>query len=598
MNYNPNTISELVKIGMSGPEGRQLLQQYYSNPPEWMTPSEARLFVPIAAERLDRLKEASDKIIAPETTVAEDKVAGLAGLAPQGEGMPMPEEEQAMPEEEQAMPEEGAEQGVASLPVPEDMYQEETMAAGGIVAFDDGGAVQRFQTGGTPLITSMADPRMQEILAAYNAAPEGSIEKAQLKMLVDQMDSKLAGIPTALPTAQTTPPPAYTGQTLPSPTEGQDEAMSRISELQKGLPALVARAEVPQTELDELRNRRIKERRDIYTPIDNEVKSELDKREKRINDRFKDAGLWAAFRGFATLASTPGSFAVGAGKGANAFAEAYESAAEKEEAARSALSSMNMNFKMSQASRRIGDLEAADTYERAYKDDRRQAVNTQINAVKAQGDLIGEAAKVARGITEERLKFFQAVTDRIKVNQGDRFDRIFNIFKADPNSKGLSDARIAIAAGMVLDPGSFSGGRAGTNLAQAGTAVENELMYGPTPAATNYRAAMAAASAPGADTKPYMKGGKPVMDPSTGKPMTVQQYNLAEAEKLKQQIVTEKRSVFGVNEVQSGGALAGQIFAPWMGSSGVGGEAASNAEPPFIYVPGQGTIPNPKARVK
>jgi hypothetical protein len=41
-----------------------------------------------------------------------------------------------------------ADQGVASLPVPDTMYDEQAMAAGGIVAFDEGGEVERFQKGG------------------------------------------------------------------------------------------------------------------------------------------------------------------------------------------------------------------------------------------------------------------------------------------------------------------------------------------------------------------------------------------------------------------------------------------------------------------
>jgi len=45
---------------------------------------------------------------------------------------------------QQAAPQPQA-QGVASLPVPETMYQEDSFASGGIVAFEDGGKVKRFQ---------------------------------------------------------------------------------------------------------------------------------------------------------------------------------------------------------------------------------------------------------------------------------------------------------------------------------------------------------------------------------------------------------------------------------------------------------------------
>jgi len=59
---------------------------------------------------------------APQSTVAEDLQTSAQPAAQEGEG-------------------------VASLPVPDTMFQEQSMAGGGIVAFDDGGEVERFQTG-------------------------------------------------------------------------------------------------------------------------------------------------------------------------------------------------------------------------------------------------------------------------------------------------------------------------------------------------------------------------------------------------------------------------------------------------------------------
>jgi len=66
---------------------------------------------------------------APETSVAEDLTQPAQ---PQG-GLGMLADQPQMQEDDQ---------GVASLPVPDDMYDEENFAGGGIVAFEDGGGVK------------------------------------------------------------------------------------------------------------------------------------------------------------------------------------------------------------------------------------------------------------------------------------------------------------------------------------------------------------------------------------------------------------------------------------------------------------------------
>ena len=90
----------------------------------------------LALSELQRRKEMRDKYQtqqAPETSVAED----LAAPKPQGIA--------AIPQQAAAPV---AEPGVAGLPVPDTMFNEKTMAAGGIVAFDDGGYVNPSLIGG------------------------------------------------------------------------------------------------------------------------------------------------------------------------------------------------------------------------------------------------------------------------------------------------------------------------------------------------------------------------------------------------------------------------------------------------------------------
>lgn len=88
----------------------------------------------LALSELQRRKDTRAKYQAdqaPETSVAEDMTqaqpSGLAMLAKNtapSSGAPMP-------------------QGVADLPVPDDMYQEDSFAGGGIVAFADGGFMKK-----------------------------------------------------------------------------------------------------------------------------------------------------------------------------------------------------------------------------------------------------------------------------------------------------------------------------------------------------------------------------------------------------------------------------------------------------------------------
>jgi len=84
----------------------------------------------LALSELQRRKDMREKYQAqqaPQSSVADD--------------LQQPAAPQVQPQ--QAMPEPQA-QGVAGLPVPDQMFSGQGMAAGGIVAFDDGGDVEMF----------------------------------------------------------------------------------------------------------------------------------------------------------------------------------------------------------------------------------------------------------------------------------------------------------------------------------------------------------------------------------------------------------------------------------------------------------------------
>jgi hypothetical protein len=109
-------------------------------------------------------KYASQNQQAPEKSVAEDLTqapdqSGLAMLAGNPMGNPAPQMPQGAP----------AGQGVADLPIPDQMFSGQGMAAGGIVAFDDGGDVN-YADGGMVAFTPGGDVASKR----YQAALEGS----------------------------------------------------------------------------------------------------------------------------------------------------------------------------------------------------------------------------------------------------------------------------------------------------------------------------------------------------------------------------------------------------------------------------------------
>ena len=87
---------------------------------------------------------------APQKTVAEDLTQqGIAQLQPQPQMQP-----QMQPQRQP---------GVAALPVPDTMFQEQSMAGGGIVAFDDGGEVDKYDEYGTRKFAA-GDPVTSSVL--------------------------------------------------------------------------------------------------------------------------------------------------------------------------------------------------------------------------------------------------------------------------------------------------------------------------------------------------------------------------------------------------------------------------------------------------
>lgn len=143
-------IVKLQRQLQSVPE--QALVGYVQNP-DGRVPSYLAL---TELSRRKQMREEYQKAAAPEKSVAESMVEEASGIAaiPQQMGQPMPQQmaPQMPPQMGQApqpqAPMQMAEGGLAALSLPDDMFDEESYAGGGIVAFDEGGEVERFQKGG------------------------------------------------------------------------------------------------------------------------------------------------------------------------------------------------------------------------------------------------------------------------------------------------------------------------------------------------------------------------------------------------------------------------------------------------------------------
>jgi hypothetical protein len=532
---------------------QDVLVKYAQNPS-----AEVPQFLAMAALQFQKeMKEGGNQAQPPQGTIKDALIQQIMQGQQQVQPTQPPMPQQQMQPQQPVM--HAAHGGLAELHVPDHMFQEHNMAGGGIVAFDGGGGVNEEQL----------QSNLEFLNQQYAALPADSPQKAQVAAAIDQIDRQLnaqedSGV-AALPTKTPTKTEGYSGLNLPAPTTGQQEAISQINALNAGIPALVRAGEISEEGGKKIREAAIKERRDIFDPVEAEVSGMLADTKARIDKRYQNSELWSAFKGFARMASTKSPhLGVAFGEGLSEFGDAYDKSQAAEEAARNAYTSMSMNYKTAEAARKVGDLDAADARLKDAKADKRDVAKLNIQAVTAQGNLIGESAKAARGITEEKLKFYTAATDRIKVNQGEKFDRMFAILKKDPASKGLSDSRIALAAAMALEPSSFAGGKAGTNLAGAGKSATDLMQFGGTPTSDLYRTAVTKAGAAGSDTRPAVEGGKEIKD-TNGKTMTEKAYYTWKAEQLKKQIIAEARNTYGVDEVQAGGGFARQIFTPWLG---------------------------------
>lgn len=206
----------------------QTLFQYAQNP----TGQVPQYLVIAELQRRKNMREEFQQAQPPEQTVAEELVQ--QGVPQQGIGALPPMQE----------PEEPMDQGVASLPAPDAMFGAQSMAGGGIVAFEDGGMVQRYQSQG--LVSSMpgydealiALMQRRETLARELAAMERS-GQAQ----VEEDRAKLSNIGTAAFSALTWPQ-----RQLMSNVQSIREGLGRLGNVVAGKPKYASTGELPRAE--------------------------------------------------------------------------------------------------------------------------------------------------------------------------------------------------------------------------------------------------------------------------------------------------------------------------------------------------------------
>lgn len=486
-NANPNVIGQLVKLGMQGEQGRRLIQSYYYNPPEWMSPTEAKLYVPIAAERLDQLRKDAIKAAAPQTTVAEDKVAGLAGLQPQQAApQQQPQQAQQAPTQQpQAQSQETPAGGVADLPIPDDMYQEQSMAGGGIVAFDGGGEVQRFANRGlVSLNTPQLNSNLQFLLQQYAALPDDSPQKAQVAAAIQQIEnqmnpgessrsdtglSSLAGfaapqVPGVLGGNAGIPAAAQTSS-IYSKVPVLDQSDKSINEARSGIAGIMKNMEYTPAQIESMGKQYMTEREGAGAPFRTKAEELLAKQQTRADEIGKNADLKTALKFFTSLAGSKSPyFATAAGMAGSEAIDYRDKIEENIQRAQAAADSANMNYQMARAAEAKGDFDARDKFINAAKDDRRSAASAQIKGYQAQGELAAAQAKSYLDLRKTQIDEVRARAEVFRAQNPESVlmyntieGKVRTLNKAgaynDVNGgKPLSEAQIqSVAAGTFVD---------------------------------------------------------------------------------------------------------------------------------------------------
>jgi hypothetical protein len=406
----------------------------------------------------------------PQQTVADQKLGALAPA-------PAPQPMMQLPEES----------GIAQLPT----ENIEGMAGGGIVAFDEGGEVPRFQEGGMSYSEQMrklgeffnpvtrfrqlvGDPSMRAsaippVASTAFVAPESTIKGTGSTADIDQMATDLAAQQTKgtkqndvvqRPPATTTPKPGF-------------ESVDAYSKQLMGIDSLL-----PAKEKAKDRSAFMAEREEIGKPYYDKAMKMVESEKNKLKDDREQSFYMSLIEG--GLAAAGGSsqyglqnLAQGFAKGAAGFGDALK---DLRKAAREN-SKMEVEIERMKAADKRGDMDAYQKHEDAIRES-----NAKIDQLKTSGifglmgdkmraDATVKAAGIAASAPSAQERLFATlgggdVTKGFKVFQeaqqdktGASYAKLYSDYAANADKTGADKMTpIEFAQNIQLFMGALGGG--------------------------------------------------------------------------------------------------------------------------------------------
>jgi hypothetical protein len=361
----------------------------------------------LALSELQRRKDTRAKYQqqqAPESSVAED--LGQETMPDQG-GLAMLAGQPQMQMEDQ---------GVAGLPVDDTMYQEDSFASGGIVAFADGGILKKARDYLLPPSpTTMKDLQGKTRLSpfmggmgdmdAYQYADPNYLLKKR-EMLYRQLEmpgadkSAIYAEINALDQQTVRPAGGYAPTEKAAMTDAEVQAKNILSQTQQPPPPVVnpyaVDTSMPKPFSVEEAMKRQQEAMQIAGVDPDFYKKQatelLEQREALKGERSDAANLALLKAGFATMGGTSPFALVNLGKGAEAGVEQYSQDARNIRAENRLLKQADVKLKEAQNAQQRGDAQGAI---KAIQE--REALIAQYNHYKMTTGATLEAARISAG---------------------------------------------------------------------------------------------------------------------------------------------------------------------------------------------------------
>ena len=370
----------------------------------------------LALSELQRRKDTRAKYQAeqaPETSVAEDLGQQAQPLVPQAMPEPQGQGGLAMLAGQPQMQME--DQGVAGLPVDDNMYDEENFAGGGIVAFADGGFMKKARDYLLPPSpTTMRDLQGKTRLSpfmggmgdmdAYQYADPNYLLKKR-EMLYRQLEmpgadkSAIYAEINALDQQTARPAGGYVPQEKAAMTDAEVQAKNTLASTQPAPPVVNPYAvdtSIPKPFSVEEAMKRQQEAMqmagvdpDFYKKQAAEL---LEQRDALKGERSDAANLALLKAGFATMGGTSPFALVNLGKGAEAGVEQYTQDTRNIRAENRLLKQADLKLKEAQNAQQRGDAQGAI---KAIQE--REALIAQYNHYKMTTGATLEAARISAG---------------------------------------------------------------------------------------------------------------------------------------------------------------------------------------------------------